>query len=541
MNVTSGGTLGPGASAGILGTGNVTLAAGATFKVELGGLAAGVGGYDRLNVTGTVSLGGATLNASILGGVSPVTGTQFVIIANDGADTVTGTFAGLAQGATVTAALGNTYSVSYVGGTGGNDVVLTALSDAVARDDAVTTAENAAIAAGNLLADNGAGADSNPESDPFPVTAVNGVAASVGNQITLASGAKLTVNANGTFSYNPNHAFDALPGPGSGASNLTGTDTFTYTVTSGDTATVTVTVSGRDSNGDVLQGTAGADTLNGGIGNDTMAGGTGNDSMAGGTGNDTYFVDAAGDVVTEAAGDALDRVLASVSYMLAAGVAVETMSTTNAPGTGVINLTGNGFANTIEGNAGVNALNGGGGNDRLIGLGGNDALDGGAGLDRLEGGAGNDTYTIDSASEVLVEVSGIDLVRSTVTKTLATGFENLTLLARRQHQWHRQRRRQHHHRQYRRQHALGACRQRPADRPRRQRHDGRRRWHRPPRRRRRQRHLHHRQRERGAGRGQRHRSRALDRHQDARHRLREPDAARHRRPSPAPATPPPTS
>ena len=51
-----------------------------------------------------------------------------------------------------------------------------------------------------------------------------------------------------------------------------------------------------------------------------------------------------------------------------------------------------------------------------------------SGLDRLEGGAGNDTYTIDSASEVLVEVSGIDLVRSTVTKTLATGFENLTLL-----------------------------------------------------------------------------------------------------------------
>ena len=34
------------------------------------------------------------------------------------------------------------------------------------------------------------------------------------------------------------------------------------------------------------------------------------------------------------------------------------------------------------------------------------------------------TYTIDSASEVLVEVSGIDLVRSTVSKTLATGFEN---------------------------------------------------------------------------------------------------------------------
>src|SRR5262249_29882896 len=84
----------PAPARGILGTGNITLAAGATFKVDLGGIAAGVGGYDRLNVTGTVSLGGATLNASILGGFNPVTGTQFVIIANDGADTVTGTFAG---------------------------------------------------------------------------------------------------------------------------------------------------------------------------------------------------------------------------------------------------------------------------------------------------------------------------------------------------------------------------------------------------------------------------------------------------------------
>ena len=45
---------------------------------------------------------------------------------------------------------------------------------------------------------------------------VNGDAGNVGTQITLPSGALLTVNVDGTFSYDPNGAFDDLPGPLSG-------------------------------------------------------------------------------------------------------------------------------------------------------------------------------------------------------------------------------------------------------------------------------------------------------------------------------------
>ena len=62
---------------------------------------------------------------------------------------------------------------------------------------------------------------------------VNGVAFSDGVPITLASGALLTMNADGTFDYDPNGQFNALPGPASGASNLTGEDSFTYTLAGG--------------------------------------------------------------------------------------------------------------------------------------------------------------------------------------------------------------------------------------------------------------------------------------------------------------------
>ena len=135
---------------------------------------------------------------------------------------------------------------------------------AVAQPDAVPTTENTVIlgraVAGNLFVNNGFGPDSDPDGGAFVVTAVS--VGTVGTPITLPSGALLIVNANGTFNYDPNHMFDYLPAPGSGASNLTINDTFSYAITGGDTATVTVTVSGVDTN-DVLYDSAGIDSLAG--------------------------------------------------------------------------------------------------------------------------------------------------------------------------------------------------------------------------------------------------------------------------------------
>jgi CSLREA domain-containing protein len=121
----SGGTVAPGTSAGILNTGNVSFDSSSSFAVEIGGITPGTN-HDQLNVTGTVSLGNATLNLSPIS-FTPSVGQTFVIINNDSADAVTGTFNGLPEGTVIPNFLGSTSSASitYVGGSNLNNVVLT--------------------------------------------------------------------------------------------------------------------------------------------------------------------------------------------------------------------------------------------------------------------------------------------------------------------------------------------------------------------------------------------------------------------------------
>lgn len=103
-----------------------------------------------------------------------------------------------------------------------------------AVDDAFSTTETTSIS-GNLFANNGGGADSDVENDPFTVTAFDSLS---------VRGATVIAQANGSFTYNPANSatLDAL------AQGQQLVDTFTYTITDSqsgsDTATVSVTVTG---------------------------------------------------------------------------------------------------------------------------------------------------------------------------------------------------------------------------------------------------------------------------------------------------------
>jgi VCBS repeat-containing protein len=160
-------------------------------------------------------------------------------------------------------------------------------------------------------------------------------------------------------------------------------------------------------------------------GSDLLDGGTGDDSLEGGADDDTYLVDAAGDTVTELAGEGVDTVRSSVSYAL--GVNVENLTLTQlADDFGQITAqaqmgTGNELDNVLIGNDGDNVL---------YGLAGNDMLDGGRGADTMAGGADDDTYVVDSAQDAVLESAGEgnDTVRSLVSYTLGNTLENITLL-----------------------------------------------------------------------------------------------------------------
>ena len=239
---------------------------------------------------------------------------------------------------------------------------------------------------------------------------------------------------------------------------------------------------------DTIDGGAGTDTLDGGAGNDTLDGGTGDDVMTGGTGDDTYVVDSTSDVTTELAGEGTDTIQTAATYTLSTEFENLTLLGTgdfNGTGNGSNNvILGNSGANILDGLAGADTMAGGGGNDTyvvdeagdtvtelvgqgtdnvqssisytlglavenltltgagaidgtgnvlanvLIGNGNDNVLDGKAGADTMNGGLGNDTYVVDNLLDVVFETiagGGTDLVQSSVTFTLASNIENLTL------------------------------------------------------------------------------------------------------------------
>jgi len=214
----------------------------------------------------------------------------------------------------------------------------------VARADWFTAAFGKGIS-GNILANNGAGADSDADGDLLSVTA--GV-------LTTARGGQVRLNADGSFVFTPVEAF-------------LGTDSFQYTIGDGfgGTATATAFITTAAPSGslygtsgdDLRDGTGLADVIFALDGDDVVRGLNGNDTLVGGNDKDTLWGDAGNDQLFGQAGK-----------------------------------------DTLRGGLGADRLSGGAEGDDLFGNEAADRLTGGAGNDTLTGGGGNDWFIFDSAN-----------------------------------------------------------------------------------------------------------------------------------------------
>ena len=225
-----------------------------------------------------------------------------------------------------------------------------------------------------------------------------------------------------------------------------------------------------------ISGNKGANQINGGGGSDTLSGGAGNDVfiLKAGEANGDAISDFTGN--GSSSGDTIrfegygaGATLTNISgnqWQVSGGGFTETLTITGAvassdvtfdgststlPGggggggtggatAGADTLTGTIGADTIDGLAGSDRITGDAGDDRLTGSDGNDTLLGGTGNDVMTGGlggdsmagsSGNDTYGVDATTDRVSEGSGqgADTVQSSITYTLGSYVEHLTLLA----------------------------------------------------------------------------------------------------------------
>ncbi|MDD1000762.1 retention module-containing protein [Pseudomonas sp. TNT2022 ID642] len=240
-----------------------------------------------------------------------------------------------------------------------------------------------------------------------------------GAYIALADGQTLTASADGVYQIhitnitnptgggNPNAAENyqlTMTLNYAGAHDITPDFHGSYTANDnhGGSDTANVSISYQD--GHTLTGTAGDDVLvagsgdniiNAGDGNDVLTAGSGNNELHGGAGNDLLYSGPGNDLLDGGTGSdtaSYAHATAAVTVNLGLLGAQNTLGAGTDTLTGIENLVGSNFNDTLTGDNNNNVINGGLGNDILNGGGGDDLLIGGMGNNTLTGGAGADTF-----------------------------------------------------------------------------------------------------------------------------------------------------
>jgi Ca2+-binding RTX toxin-like protein len=236
-------------------------------------------------------------------------------------------------------------------------------------------------------------------------------------------GNEFTGTGTNTFKFTDN----ATPGPSTDVYSVDlSSNTFLFNgdsnkiknfanITLGGNGNATLTGDNNDnvltggSGNDTLIGNGGNDTLNGMDGNDLLDGGAGNDILNGGLGIDTATY------VDSLAGVTVDLSITTQQNTIGAGL--DTL-------TGIENLTGSNFNDTLSGDAGDNIILGLGGDDTLIATAGNDTLDGGT--NTAVGDTADFRNATSGVTVALTMPNPIDLTGSGLGLTTLLNIENLT-------------------------------------------------------------------------------------------------------------------
>ncbi|RJF86588.1 hypothetical protein D3874_05765 [Oleomonas cavernae] len=313
------------------GAGNDTLDGGAGIDTLAGGVGNDVYYVDRADdvVTEASGEGSDTINTSV----------DWVLAASQYVEKV------VALGTTGITLTGNAMANQLVGndaantlnGGGGDDVL-----QGAGGDDRLTGGS------GNDRLDGGAGIDTMAGglgNDIYYVNVLQDTVTEAGGEGTDV------VYAAADWALAAGLSIEAMQATGASAVRLTGNELANQLA--GNAAGNVLSGAAGD---DILFGLDGADTLLGGDGLDRLDGGAGADTMAGAAGDDTYYIDNAGDKVTELLSAGRDLAYAYADWTLGAGQAVEAVV---AAGTAAVALTGNELANQLNGNDAGNRLDGG--------------------------------------------------------------------------------------------------------------------------------------------------------------------------------------